>query len=46
MAPAVSPIIRVIAITIMVVPTIPIIMAMPTILVNMMPVTVPVPMVR
>ena len=45
MAPAVSPIIPVIAI--MVVPTIPVIvMGMPIIPVTMMPVTVPMPMVR
>lgn len=45
-APPVSPIIVVIAITIMVVPIIPIIMGMPTIPVTMTPVTVPMPMVR
>ena len=47
MAPAVSPIIPVIAIFFMVVPTIPVIvMGMPIIPVTMMPVTVPMPMVR
>ena len=46
MAPTISPIIPVVAITIMVVPTIPIIITMPTIPVTMMPVTVSVPMAR
>jgi hypothetical protein len=41
MAPTISPIIPVVAITIMVVPTIPIIMTMPSIPVTMLPVTVP-----